>query len=140
MINKSAYELINDYCTTKYEGVITQIERDFVLRKFLDSYFETVEKFKEDNGQEPNESEQQTIINSLLNENTLLSYVDSAKNYYDRFKDGVENEIKKKQNKSSFWKSVLGSVLANLIYSIILIIVFYVAKDQISSWLTQIWQ
>jgi len=137
-MNKSTYDKINEYCTEKYKGVLVQAERDFVLRKFLDSYYEAIEKYKELHDMEPPLNEEQTIINSLLNENTLTSYVDSAKKYYEEFESTIENNIKKKQDKPMFWKSIASSVLANLIYSIILIIIFFVAKDQIATWLMQL--
>lgn len=137
-MNKATYDQINDYCTTKYDGVLVQAERDYVLRKFLDSYYEAVRKYKDLHQIDPPPEEEQTIINSLLNESTLISYVDSAKNYYEKFRANIENDFKKKQDKPEFWKSVLSSILANLIYSIILIIIFFVAKDQIATWLTQL--
>lgn len=137
-MNKTTYDKINEYCTTKYEGVLVQAERDFVLRKFLDSYYEAVDKYKELHKSEPSQTEEQTIINSLLIESTLLSYIDSAKNYYEKFRTNIESDFKKKQDKPIFWKSVATNILANLIYSIILIIFFFVAKDQIATWLIQL--
>lgn len=137
-MDKSTYDKINDYCTSKYNGVLVQPERDFVLRKFLDSYYEAIEKYKEVHHSNPTLTEEQTIINSLLNESTLLSYIDSAKSYYEKFKNNIESDFKKTQDKPAFWKSVATSILANLIYSIILIIIFWVAKDQIATWLAQL--
>lgn len=137
-MNKATYDKINEYCTEKYDGVLIQPERDYVLRKFLDSYYEAIDTHKRVNNAEPTAAEEQTIINSLLNESTLLSYVDSAKGYYEKFVNNIENDFKKKQDKPAFWKSVGGSILANLIYSIILIIIFFVAKDQIATWLIQL--
>lgn len=138
-MNKTTYDMINEYCTTRYEGVLVQAERDYVLRKFLDSYIEAVEKYKsEHNSADPTAAEEQTIVNSLLNESTMKSYIDSAKGYYEKFQSNIENEVKKKQSAPAFWRSVFTSVLANLIYSIILIIIFFVAKDQITTWLTQL--
>ena len=138
IMNKATYDKINDYCTTKYEGVLVQAERDFVLRKFLDSYYEAVDKYKEVHMSDPSPVEEQTIIDSLLIESTLISYIDSAKKYYEEFRTNVENDFKKKQERPIFWKNVATSILANFIYSIILIIIFFVAKDQIASWLIQL--
>lgn len=137
-MDKFTYDKINEYCTEKYQGVLIQPERDYVLRKFLDSYYEAIDKYKENNNLEPTVLEEQTIINSLLNESTLLSYVDSAKGYYEKFTSKLENDFKKRQEKPAFWKSVGSSILANLIYSIILIIIFIVGKDQITTWLIQL--
>jgi len=137
-MTKDTYDKINAYCTEKYDGVLIQPERDYILRKFLDSYYEAIEKYKETNQTEPTEAEEQTIVNSLLNESTLLSYVDSAKGYYEKFVGNIENDLRKKQDRPAFWKNICGSILANLIYSIILIIIFFVAKDQIATWLIQL--
>lgn len=137
-MNKNTYDTINEYCTTKYKGILVQAEKDYVLRKFLDSYYEAIQKFESDNGRKPSGTDEQTIISSLLNESTLLSYTESAKAYYEKFKYSIELEFEKKQKNNNFWGNVWNSIVANFIYSILLIIVFYVAKDQISSWLLQL--
>lgn len=137
-MKKDTYDIINNYCTSKYKGVLIQPERDYVLRKFLDSYYESIDRFTETHKCPPTSGEEQTIIDSLLNESTLLSYIESAKNYYEKFRYNIENDMKKKMDKPAFLKSIFTSILANLIYSIILIIIFFVAKDQIATWLTQL--
>ena len=139
-MDKLTYDKINEYCTSKYSGVLVQAERDYVLRKFLDSYYEAVKKYEEIHHATPSPQEEQTIINSLLNDSTLLSYADSAKNYYEQFKGNIVNDYVKTQRSPKFWRNVLTSILANFIYSLILIIIFLVANDQISTWLAQLAQ
>lgn len=137
-MKKDTYDIINNYCTSKYKGVLIQPERDYVLRKFLDSYYESIDRFTETHKCPPTSEEEQTIIDSLLNERTLLSYIETSKNYYEKFRYNIENDVKKKMDKPAFLKNILTSILANLIYSVILIILFFVAKDQITTWLTQL--
>ncbi len=137
-MKKDTYDIINNYCTSKYKGVLIQPERDYVLRKFLDSYYESIDRFTETHKCPPTSEEEQTIIDSLLNESTLLSYIESSKNYYEKFRYNIENDVKKKMDKPAFLKNILTGILANLIYSVILIILFFVAKDQITTWLTQL--
>lgn len=137
-MNKDTYDKINKYCMEKCNGNLTQPEKDYVLRKFFDSYYEAVEKYKEAHHAEPNIVEEQTIINSLLNESTILSYIDSAKAYYEKIVSSIESTVKKKQDKRAFWKNIGQNILANLIYAIISIVVFFVAKDQITTWLIQL--
>jgi hypothetical protein len=137
-MKKDTYDIINNYCTSKYKGVLIQPERDYVLRKFLDSYYESIDRFTETHKCPPTSEEEQTIIDSLLNESTLLSYIETSKNYYEKFRYNIENDVKKKMDKPAFLKNILTSILANLIYSVILIILFFVAKDQITTWLTQL--
>lgn len=137
-MKKDTYDIINNYCTSKYKGVLIQPERDYVLRKFLDSYYESIDRFTETHKCPPTSEEEQTIIDSLSNESTLLSYIETSKNYYEKFRYNIENDVKKKMDKPAFLKNILTSILANLIYSVILIILFFVAKDQITTWLTQL--
>lgn len=79
-----------------------------------------------------------TIITSLLSESNLNSYIDSAKTYYQQWTNNLEAEFQRKQQKGSFWKEIGINILANILYSVLLIILFWVAKDQITGWLTQL--
>lgn len=137
-MDKSTYDAINKYCTSKYNGFLVQAEKDYILRKFLDSYYESLKKFAETNGTEADEQQKKTIATSLLSDSNLDSYIDSAKNYYQQWTSNIESDFQKKQQKGSFWKDVGINILANTFYSIILIILFWVAKDQITNWLTQL--
>jgi hypothetical protein len=117
---------------------LVQAEKDYILRKFLDSYYESLKKFAETNGVEADEQQKKTIVTSLLSDSNLDSYIDSAKNYYQQWTSNLELDFQKKQQKGSFWKDMGINILANVFYSIILIVLFWVAKDQITSWLTQL--
>lgn len=137
-MDKSAYDVINDFCENKYNDVLVPAERDYVIRKFFDSYAESIEKYKADHGEYPADEQETTIINSLLIDNNLKSYADSAKSNYEKLVNSIESDFKRKQNRSGFLKNVVSSVLASFIYSIILIVIFWVARDQISTWLMQL--
>lgn len=137
-MDKSTYDKINDYCTSKYDGILVPAEKDYILRKFLDSYYESLEKYVEINGTEADDQQKKTIIASLLSDSTLNSYIDSAKTYYQQLTNSLEADFHKKQQKGSFWKEIGINILANIFYSVLLIILFWVAKDQITSWLTQL--
>ncbi len=139
-MDKSTYDSINDYCTSKYSGFLVPAEKDYIIRKFLDSYYESLEKFKQTNGKEADEQQQKTIITSLLSESNLNSYIDSAKTYYQQWTSNLEVEFQKRQQKKSFFKDIGTNILANILYSVLLIFIFWIAKDQITSWLTQLMQ
>ena len=64
MMDKSTYDAINKYCTSKYNGFLVQAEKDYILRKFLDSYYESLKKFAETNGTEADEQQKKTIANT----------------------------------------------------------------------------
>lgn len=138
-MEKATYDQIMDYCTNKYGKFLIQPEKDYVLRQFMDSYFQVLDNYKkENNGTEPNENQKKTMISSLLNDATLHSYADSAQSYYQKFTANIESEYAKKIGGFSFLKNMGANILANFLYSIILILVFWVAKDQIATWLSQL--
>ena len=138
-MNKVAYERINEYCSQCNE-VLAQAERDYVLRQFMDGYFQAVQSFCEEHEKVPSPEDEQVILNSLLNDSTLHSYVISAQKSYEDFKSGIEKDYAKKSKPDSFWANVATNFVASLLYSIFLILIFWVAKDQIATWLTQLAQ
>lgn len=138
-MEKTTYDQIMDYCTNKYDKFLMQPEKDFVFRQFMESYYQGLESQKQKNqGTEPDENQKKDMLNFLLTDATLHSYADSAQSYYKRYTETIESEYAKKVGKSSFLKSLGASILANFLYSIILILVFWVAKDQIATWLSQL--
>ena len=139
-MNKTAYDKVNEYCSSRCEEVLVQAERDYVLRQFMDSYYQALQRYRDEHHTDPSHEDEQNIVNSLLNDSTLHSYVISAKKSYEDFKLEIEKDYAKKAKPAAFWGSVLTSLLANLCYSIILILIFWVAKDQIATWLTQLAQ
>lgn len=139
-MNKATYDKINEYCSSQCKDVLAQAERDYVLRQFMDSYFQALQRYRDDHKTEPSSVDEQNILNSLLNDSTLHSYVISAQRSYEEYKARIEKDYARKTQPASFWGSVGTSLVANLCYSIILIIVFWVAKDQIATWLTQLAQ
>lgn len=140
-MDKDTYDYIMEYCSQKYDHFLTQHEKDSVLRQFIQSYFQAIDVYKNEHAQtEPDEEQKKTMIKSLLSDNTLHGYADSSQIYYKNITDTIEAEYAKKLGKQSFWKSVFASILANLLYAISLIALFWVAHDQITSWLTQLLQ
>ncbi|MBR3998230.1 MAG: hypothetical protein IKI93_07795 [Clostridia bacterium] len=89
------YNSINEYFATNNKGILTQVEKDYILRKFSDSYYEALEKYKSSNGSEADATQRQIIVSSLLSESNMNSYIDSAKTYYADLKNGIELELNK---------------------------------------------
>ena len=138
-MEKTTYDHIMDYCTNKYGKFLMQPEKDYVLRQFMESYYQALENYKKKHKEaEPDEDQKKTMMSSLLNDATLHSYADSAQRYYEKFTANIESEYAKKVGGFSFLKNIAANILASFLYSIILIIVFWVAKDQIAAWLSQL--
>lgn len=132
-MDKSTFDRINTYCDQNHK--ITQTERDFVIRKFLESQLNAIEAKEIQKGAPLTPKERSDIEDALLNNISLESTVIAAKSYYTSLEERFFSQFKKNTNSSTFWNSVWTNIAANIIYSIFLIIVFFVAKDQISSWL-----
>lgn len=78
-----------------------------------------------------------TVIQTiLLTDASLLAHVRSAE---DSLSSQVESEItriRRELGAKSFGMSVLAGVTGNIVYSLLLVVIFFVAKDQISTWLS----
>lgn len=136
-MNKDTYDRIIDYCTRE-GGISLQTERDYVLRNFIQSYFDSIKTFEETHHTPPLAEDIETIINSLLTPNTLANFAKTAKTDYSLLKTSIENDFKKNQRKNAFFWDLFINVSANFIYSIILALLFFLAKEQIKSWLMQL--
>lgn len=135
-MDKDTYDKINEYCTTKYkEGRLTSVEKDYVLRKFLNNYYDAVDKHMKSNDDSIDDEQKQLIINTILTDNNMSMYIESAKRNYEEIRASIESDIKKKLGKSNFLTSIGASLLANVIYAVLLIFIFWVAQDQIQTWL-----
>lgn len=78
------------------------------------------------------------IQTMLLTDASLLAHVRSAE---DALSAQVENEIKrirKELGTKSFGMSIVSGVVGNIVYSLLLVVIFILAKDQISTWLSSI--
>lgn len=135
-MNKSTYDTINEYCNKKTSTILVQAEKDYVLRMFLESYYSAVEAYKNDFGTDPTEEQEKIIMNSLLNDNSLMGYVTNANTYYRSFKSEIETKYQKTLSRGSFLATVFTNVFSNVVYSALLIFLFVIAREQITSWLT----
>lgn len=136
-MTQDVYNKINEYCTSKFDGVLVPAERDYVLRTFLDSYYAAVDEQTKAN-QPLTQEQEETILKSLLTEKIMSEKIALSQKYYKELKDSLKADFEKEQSKSSFFKDVGVNLVSNLIYSIALILLFVVAEDQLSSWLSQL--
>ena len=134
-MDKFAFDKINHYCGN-YKKTVSQIERDYVIRKFSETYFSTVEEKKAANNVPSlTQQELEDIRNVMLNDGNLESIVISAGNYYEEIKGKFLSDYKKENRLKNFGVAVLTGITSNLIYSLVIIILFIVARDQISTWI-----
>lgn len=135
-MDKKSFDRINEFCN-KQKQTVSQWERDFMWRKFSEGYFSMIEKKKSDKSS-ITDKEINTIIETLLDDTSLENNLVNARKYYNDLEEEICNEYSKNFNKGNFLKSLVTSILANVLYSGLLIFIFWIAKDQIYTWLTQL--
>lgn len=80
------------------------------------------------------------IQKTLLSTGNLVAHVRSAEETLRKQFEEELKPIRAKSTKDSFWFAVMTGIVGNIIYSLLLIILFVVAKDQLSSWLSSLVQ
>lgn len=75
---------------------------------------------------------------ALLTEDCIKGYVSRAEAIVDTAAIELRAPYEKAFNAKQFWISVGASVLAGFLYSLLLILIFWIAHDQITSWLTSL--
>ncbi|MEK4406671.1 hypothetical protein MKZ26_20105 [Sporosarcina sp. FSL K6-6792] len=134
-MDKSTFDRINNFCDGKQ---ITQIERDFVIRKFSEGLFYAFQARETQKGSPLTVREKKDIGEPLLNDISLENIIEAAKSYYSKVEEHFFQQYKKNNGKSNFWNSVGTNVVANVIYSVVLILAFILGKDLISGWLSSL--
>jgi len=77
---------------------------------------------------------------ALLTPDAIEGYISRAEATIDAAADELRKTYEKAFKLKQFWTSVLASVLAAFIYSLILIVVFWLGRNQIYTWLQQLTQ
>ena len=133
-MNKKSFEAIQAFCDNQKETVTTS-ERDFIVRKFLESVFDAVEKHEKNKKVYPSAEEIESIEQTLLVDNNLESFVDSARKFYLSTQQSLINDYDKKFKRTNIWRDVGIGILSAFLYSLLLVLFYIVAQDQIAGWL-----
>ena len=77
---------------------------------------------------------------TLLAPGSLIAHTRAAEDILKTHFEDESNKIQSKIKRESFFYAVGTGIVGNIIYSLLLIILFAVAKDQLSSWLSSLVQ
>ena len=72
---------------------------------------------------------------ALLTEQAIEGYISRAETIIQDTNNALIAPYIMTKTNNSFWKNVLSSVVGAFAYSLLLIIIFYLGKDQIATWL-----
>lgn len=125
---RSAFEIITEYCQTHEKNGCV---RDLAFSIYQQQYESLINETNDPNSNEP-------IRKTLLSPGNLLAHVRTAEDMLIKQFEEDLKPIQAKAAKDSFWMSVISGIVGNILYSLFLIIIFVVAKDQISSWLSSL--
>ncbi|MEZ9083934.1 hypothetical protein [Vibrio harveyi] len=126
MTEKTPFTVITDYCNAQDKSSVV---RDLAYSIYRQQYESLT------NDSQGDENSIIAIKKTLLSEGNLVAHVRSAEDLLKRqFKSELE-PLQAKATKDSFWLSVGSSIVGNILYSLLLIILFVIAKDQLGTWL-----
>ncbi|TDK53837.1 hypothetical protein [Pseudomonas moraviensis] len=122
------FEIIEQYCTRNRKSTCT---RDLAYSVYCLQY-ETLAK-------DPTLTP--AAINTiLLSDTSVIAHVRSAEDTLSKHVEDELKRLKKELGAKSFGMSIVSGVVGNLVYSLLLVLVFVLAKDQIASWLSSVSQ
>lgn len=127
MNTKTPFEFISEYCNDQEKNTVVRDLAYSIYRQQFESLT------KDANGDQTSIS---AIQKTLLSRGNLVAHVRTAEDMLDRQFQSELKPIHSKAAKDSFWLSVGSGVVSNILYSLLLIIIFVIAKDQLSSWLS----
>jgi len=131
MPSPTPFETISDYCARQRKN---ECVRDLAYSIYRQQ-FESLTKDKNPTADAATISATET---TLLSPGSLLAHVRSAEETLRKQFEDELKPIRQHATKDSFWFAVLTGIVGNIIYSILLIVLFVVAKDQLSSWLSSL--
>ena len=134
MNGKTELEVVTEYCNSNGKSSVVGSIAFSIYQQQLEELIAD----SQNNGEGLSDNEISTMRTTLLSQNSLSAHVRLAE---DQLAEQTRSAIKpllKKEGFKNFLVSVGASVIASFLYSILLIIIFVVAQEQIASWLSSL--
>ena len=131
MSRESPFQRVERYCRDQRKSIAV---RNIAYATFQQQFEEFVEdKIRGHNP--PDEAQLETIRETLLSDKSIASHVRLAEEILSDATREAFKPFQRRENIKTFWLSAATGIVANVIYSILLIIVFVIAREQIATWL-----
>ena len=130
------YEIIKDYCENKS---LSKLYERILFHKYTEEYNNLIIDYKESEKHEPTLDTLKGFESTLLSDNSLSTSVRIAE---DDLKEYTKKEVNKALRKYSFKEfcfSTLASIIASILFSLLLIFLFTVASKQIKSYINDLY-
>lgn len=125
------FDAIAEYCVKNNKS-------DCVRDLAYSVYRQQFESLTVDKTPPLDEAAVQATEKTLLAPGSLIAHTRAAEEILKKQFEGEARQLQSKMKRDSFWFAVLTGVVGNIIYSLLLIVLFIVAKDQLSSWLSSL--
>ena len=122
-----SFKSITDYCIRTGKGLNI---RDHAYCIFMSVLQSALDKHHASNGADAKPKEIASMESTLLTADAIEGYVARA--------EAKVASYEKAFHAKQFWFSVMASILGALLYSLLLLLIFWVARDQIDAWLQQL--
>ncbi len=126
----SAFEVISNYCI---ESNIDFPIRNQAYAIYTQKHKETIENHKKSNANNITPKERKTIETALVSDSSIGEYIASAIQIISDIKQTAIAPYKNKFKWGEFWISVGASVVGAFLFLLLLIVLIYVAEEQIKS-------
>lgn len=131
---QSDRQVVQEYCRKNNKSaVITALTYSVFQKQF--------EELIEDNTDEegaPSKTKIDAMRMTLLSDASLNAHLRVAEEMQLSETQDVLQPFMRKESIKNFWHSVSASVVASFIYSVLLIVIFIVAQEQIGTWLSSL--
>lgn len=121
-----AFDLITKYCEKHNKGVMIRNHAVCIYLSALKEVSDTTEN--------QTLSKIGVIKATLLKEQSIAGYISRAESILDEYNQALI-EPYKANDKGVFWVSVASSVVGSFLFSVIILLIFWLGKEQVKTWL-----
>lgn len=128
----SELKTINKFCDSEK---LDSFYKYYLYYKFNSDLEEQIANHKKISKSEPSEETISTIKSTLISNSTLSTNVKLAVEQRKRILDKEIKQYRSGQNIKVFSLNVLSGVLASILFTLLIVVVFTLGENQIKSWL-----
>ena len=133
--------------TTAYQRIQAICQRDgksqaitYVAYSRYQEHLENTITDRQDAGVSLTPGDEEQIRETLLTEQSVASHIRLAEEVLREETEKATESIRRRETLGTFGMAILTNIAGNLIYALLLILLFIIARDQIASWLSSLAQ
>lgn len=125
-----AFDIIDAYCAQRKKGLVV---RNYAFCILVSSLKAALENSKREKNRDPKPQEIENVRSALLSKEALAGHVAKAEEMILEKEWELRRRIELDSRGPGFWKSVIASVIAAFIYSLLLLVIYLIIKGDMSS-------